>query len=516
MGVEVLIFTDCTSKTFARSAGAYRIATELRLHGYTVQVVDHFLNLELKKVLTLIDKFVDSSTLFVGFSSTFMNLSNIYFDKPEENRLSSISDTIKMTELSGVRGFSEGVPISDDEMLTIKDKILSKSSKAKLVLGGAKADYFSQPHFDAFILGYADNSVIEYVRYIKGQNPFLQFTKLPDGRMVIDNDVDATGYDFQHSTIEYHESDVIFPGEVLPIEVARGCIFKCKFCAFRLAGKKKLDYVKDKDVLYREFMSNYEKFGVTKYIFSDDTYNDSVQKLEQFAEVFAKLPFKLEFAAYLRHDLITRYPEMADLLKESGLKTAIFGIETLNHTAGKLIGKGLDPDRTKNTLKWLREEKEWAGNILMSSGFIVGLPTETKDTVSAWAEELLDYSYPLDSFILTPLFITPGAKRISKSEFELDYKKYGYRFDRTKSSGWINDYWTFDDATSLANEIIQYAYQSGRITSYGFSAMMMQNYGLTWEQLHRSSVYSVENHILQKTFLLADDYYNRLIKYEGK
>jgi radical SAM superfamily enzyme YgiQ (UPF0313 family) len=30
--------------------------------------------------------------------------------------------------------------------------------------------------------------------------------------------------------------------KVLPIEIARGCIFKCKFCSYPLNGKQNLDF----------------------------------------------------------------------------------------------------------------------------------------------------------------------------------------------------------------------------------------------------------------------------------
>lgn len=73
MTVDVLIFTG-TYAGMAKSAGAFRIATELRKQGYTVQVVDMFLHLSQKsvdRILQIIRKFVGPNTLWVGFSSTF-------------------------------------------------------------------------------------------------------------------------------------------------------------------------------------------------------------------------------------------------------------------------------------------------------------------------------------------------------------------------------------------------------------------------------------------------------------
>jgi radical SAM superfamily enzyme YgiQ (UPF0313 family) len=512
--VNVLIFTDCSGTIFSRAAGAYRIATELRNNGYTVQVVDHFLLAGLQTTLDLVDKFVGPSTLFVGFSTTFMNPGEMHLKE-------AVKDTSTVFKVNGVKTnqitapamISVNLPLTRSDLQVIRDRILSKSPNAKLVMGGAKTEYRAkdQVQIDTYLSGYADTSVVEYVKYLDGKNPFFQFKTTPDGRMLIDHDVMAANFDFKHSTIEYQESDFISPGEVLPIEISRGCIFKCKFCAFVLTGKKRTDHLKDREVLYSELMRNYEKFGTTKYLFSDDTYNDSVAKLEYFAETFRKLPFKIEYAAYLRHDLIATFPEMADLLMESGIKSAIFGLETLNHTAGKIVGKGMDPKKIKEMLLWLRNEKGWAKNILMTSGFMVGLPTESQETVMSWAEELWDPTYPLDSFIFSPLTIYPDTNRIGKSEFEKEYEKYGYWFDLAVSSGWINEHWDYDKAKVFANWLTTETNRKGRSRMLGFPAMMAHNYGATWEQIHTMRARKFLPNIFARTQVMANNYHSKLL-----
>jgi radical SAM superfamily enzyme YgiQ (UPF0313 family) len=514
MGVNAVIFTDCSSIVFARTSGAYRIASELRSKGYTVQVVEHFMLAGLRRTLEVLDKFVDESTLFVGFSTTFMNVSAPMLNhmNPAKNKQFTVTSNLSSRKTgSGLKVMTRGVPICDEDLQDIRNLIKSKNPNTKLVMGGTKADWFAQPEIDTFIIGYADTSIIEYAKYLEGKNPFFQYRLLEDGRMVIDTDTKGSKFCFQQSAIEYHESDLIEDGEVLPIETARGCIFKCKFCSFPLIGKKKNDHIKDPEVLYREFMTNYDKFKTTKYIFVDDTYNESVAKLEQFSEVVQRLPFKIEYVGYLRHDLLHRYPEMADLLKDSGLKVAVFGVETLNHTAGKLIGKGLDPVKAREMFTDLRESKGWKDNILMSSGFIVGLPTETEASVTKWAEELLDYSYPLDTFIINALGLTPDAKRLHKSEFEINYEQYGYYFDSKKSSGWINEHWDYDRAQVLANEITSYGYHTGRMKSYGFIAMMLHNYGYDWKKIFNTSGSFCQDGIFDKTVAMTDKYYERLL-----
>jgi len=513
MTVDILIFTDAGTMVFCRAAGAYRVATELRKHGYTVQVVDHFLLAGLNRIQEIIDKFVGPNTLFVGFSTTFMNVSDAYRAElsidVDAFVLENPNDGLRDISVPSV--WSDGIPISDNDLQAIRDRILLRSSNAKLVMGGPKSVSQRQKQIDTFIVGYADNTVIGYAKFLQGKNPFLQFKHIGDGRIVIDHDLDAAGFNFQNSVIHYEDSDHIRFGEVLPIEVARGCIFRCKFCGYQLNGKKKLDYIKDGETLYSELMRNYEKFGVTKYMFSDDTYNDSIEKITYNAEVFSRLPFKIEYATYLRHDLIWRYPEMADILKDSGLKSAIFGIETLNHSAGKIIGKGLSPELTRETLHWLREDKKWKGNVLMSSGFIIGLPTDSAETVAKWGAELISPDYPLDSFMIRPLGIKQEKPRVNMSEFELNYEKYGYYFDPAKSVSWINEHWRFEDAVECSNNLTKTAYKNGRNRVIGSPAMMLHNYGITWEQAYTEPAHVLYKGVFKKTIEMAHEYYSKLL-----
>ena len=100
MSVNVVIFTDYSARGFVRYAGAYTIATVLRKHGYTVQVIDHFLLAGPKRIHAAIDKFVGKETLFVGFSTTFMNLFGDYITASREN-----TDMFQFSNYSSVIDF---------------------------------------------------------------------------------------------------------------------------------------------------------------------------------------------------------------------------------------------------------------------------------------------------------------------------------------------------------------------------------------------------------------------------
>ena len=76
---HAIIFTglDVGSRNYFRPLGAYRIRTELESKGYKVKVIDYFHNLKDEHIETALDKYVGKETLWVGFSTTFFNTSEL-------------------------------------------------------------------------------------------------------------------------------------------------------------------------------------------------------------------------------------------------------------------------------------------------------------------------------------------------------------------------------------------------------------------------------------------------------
>ena len=60
--MQIVIFTEVSYPGFGRYAGTYRVATELRDSGYTVQVIEFFTRMDKDELLKVIDKFVTKET----------------------------------------------------------------------------------------------------------------------------------------------------------------------------------------------------------------------------------------------------------------------------------------------------------------------------------------------------------------------------------------------------------------------------------------------------------------------
>lgn len=407
--MKAIIFTDVNgSMGFGRYAGPYRLATEMRRAGWTVDVIDCMTSFSNAEILKLI-KSIGSK--WVGFSSTFLMKRD--FD--------CFSQRTVIREESDSSS-SIGLEIEEAQLLV--DSIVSLG--CKVYIGGARLKYD-----------------LENVEWLGG---------ISEQRFVKD-------FDFTTSVIDWKSSDFISEDEHLPIEIARGCIFKCSFCSYQLNGKGLWEFCKSPETVKQEMLNNYDRFGTTGYMFSDDTYNDSPEKVSNLHKAYKQLPFELEFSTYARLDLMLSKPETIPVLMDSGMKSVFFGIESLNHKSAKAVGKGMHPDKIKQGLIDIKKEYP---ELLISTGFIAGLPHETEETLLDTIEWLK--SSPVDSFSFQVLSLGKG------SAFGKDPAKYGYTVENGK---WKTENLDYDTALNIANGLTNEKISSftfyNRLRNLGYS-----------------------------------------------
>lgn len=459
-GVNVIILTAVMSQWMERSIGAYQLSSFIRSNGYSTQVIDfiHFFNKE--QLMEILKKITNDETMVISISSTFI--------------------------WDGLIPGSNYNPINSMlmECLTEYKKMYPN---IKLVVGGSKA------------LTYQNVDIVDHIITGYGEIAFLNLLKNGCKNKVID----ATEYlkDFNVECInhEFTDNDIILFNETLPIEISRGCIFRCKFCSYPLNGKKKLDYIRDIELIKNELVNNYEKWGITNYLISDDTFNDNNEKLKKIHDMVISLPFKINFVGYLRIDLLYHYRDtQLEMLENMGLKSCHFGIESFNPKTAKFIGKGFSGDKTKEFLLYLKER--WKGKISFFCSFIAGLPFETKESCIETKKWCLENDI---LFWMLALVINPN--NFHKSELDINYQKYGYVLDKHR---WTNPLMTSADAEEAQSKIEEMVLQT--ISSWNMFAILSSGI-YTFEELN-STVFTEFDHTryqnqLSKRF---DEYLTKL------
>lgn len=456
--MNIVIFSDVNGVLgFGRYAGAYKVATELRLAGYSTQVIEFLADINLKDIEDISAKYIDRETLFIGFSTTLLI---------KKTRIASIS----RLDRSEQNRYSGHLPQDEDFVIEMFSILKRRNPKVKIVIGGGRSSFTNLPGVDYWVWGLADSSAVALANHLKNGSLLI---KRPGRTGEVISFRDYPYKDFNKSKIIWEPNDDLFVGEHLPIEIDRGCIFKCAFCAHPL-HKKKGQYVKSPQVLKDELLYNYNHFGTTGYMFCDDTYNDSLEKVLTLYRMFNQLPFKIEWSGYARVDVIHSAPEQRDLLLESGLKAVLIGLETFHPGAAKEIGKGLHPDKLKEALYYLRET--WKGKVVTTGSFIVGLPGEPEDSIWETVEWLQRDDCPLDDAIFSPLNIRapnddPDAPL---SKIALNPGNYGYTITgpklgtgvSTDGPQWKNEYMDKAHAEKLTRMIEESLLQKQPIANW--------------------------------------------------
>lgn len=477
-----------------RAPGAHRIATHLRRQGIDTEVVDFYLNWTLEELKQIIDCQLSRPTLFIGFSCSLM------FD--------------------GVENFA-----------VIRDYVRSKNPNVPIIVGGNKTLQKGFVGADYYIEGSGETAITALVEYLQQHTDQLTYREI-NGNRILESLKDYPVTSIAGLDIEYLPSDFIGSNEVLSLETARGCIFKCAFCDFPGIGKSKLDYLRHRDEIVEELMRNYTNHGVTKYFVVEDTINDTDEKCEMLAEIASMLPFKLNLMGYMRADLLIAKPRNLDLLMKAGFRSMHFGIETFNEQAGKIIGKGMPADKMK---QGLIDIKRRYPNLFTTSTFIIGLPYETREEILASLDWLVE-SKALDFWSFNPLTIPKKDPTVHHSYFTDNYMMYGYSVMSDKEfasrehelsnsvSGlkwwkniiyWRNSNFDFITATQFVTEISKKSYQYRKID--GWSAFAMSALGDSLDTLFEKS-YNGPNKIddvqlMQLTTEYIDNYKRNKIEY---
>jgi len=447
MNNQIIFWTGLWPHWCSRPIGVYQLAHWLRLHKIESQIIDFCQWFKPEELVELTDHFIGPKTKYIGISSSFW----------------------------------EGkIPFEINEAVNI---IRKQYPHLKIILGGARADSDQFKSIaDHIIVGEAEEKILEI---IKGHN------------------IGISKFDIRNLEHRFIEKDAILEGEVLPIELGRGCIFKCKFCGHPNLGKPKHTYQRKINLIEEEISYNYEKFKTDKYFFLDDTVNEDQEKILNLSNIPKNTGINIQWTGYLRADLVWRYPDSAELLAKSGLRSCFFGIESFHKTASLSIGKGWAGKHAKNFLPILFKDI-WQSKISIWNNFIIGLPEESLDDLNQTLEWCIENPLGTNHFVPLNLF-NARSDSGSKSEFTRNFEKYGYQINE---DGWYNKFLNRKKADLYSkvfnNRLIKYNKLSA------WSLFDVANCGIDIDQGMQIGHFKKQN-IIQENFpIFLERYRNKL------
>lgn len=513
MTYDVILFTDSIVGTWRmRSHGAYRLASELRSNGYSVKVIDWACTIfdDYQLCNKLFRALIGENTLFAGFSSGHFHRRHIktkHFDHYDD-----------FFDDQGFEDYPYPTDLKRFEILVSQMKRYNPNLKTVYGGGYTHESIKLSPVIDYVVYGLADTTIVEIASHLKNGTPLKWVPGAHPKQKFIKHDQLGLSFDFPNSHTRYAPEDHVRQGEVMCLETSRGCMFKCKFCTFVLLGRKTTDpkYHKEFDVLVQELKYNWENYKINKYWIIDDTFNESTEKIEMVRDAIkaSGVP-DFGFFAYIRLDLLRKYPEQIALLRDMGLEAVYMGIESLYDPTLKLIGKPLKSAEVKKVLTDVKAQ--WAGHVNMHGAFIIGLPHETPEIVEDWMSWLYEPDCPLDSWGTHVLNISPAWPSV----FGNNAEKLGYKLLPNPDApwgnvNWDNGHWTRAECLKLSKRIEEAKHYSRQSRTNSWEMMGLQNSGYTFEELYRTPRFDFDRikqtNILQAQF---ESYINELCAYEG-
>lgn len=386
-----------------RPLGAHLMASHIDQH-YPTIVIDFCSDIPTNSLVEIIKKHIEADTICIGVSSTFWQ------SEYQDHEIS---------------------PKEPQWVIDLRNHETVKRWNLPWVLGGPNSGGPFITEWDATFGGYSEVPFLKYLNSKSG---------IPDAP--------APDFDIHCDVVKYKALH-IKPWEALGLETARGCSFKCKFCAFPLVGKKKGTYIRNAESIVAEMLTNYEQYGTTKYYIVDDTFNETVDKIDNFCDAVEKLPFNIEWSCFLRLDLVSRFKGSLERMTDNGLRSAFFGVESFHPQASAVVGKAFSGKEGKQTLEWIH--KNFGDNFNYQMGLIAGLPGESEESWRDTQKWCMDN--PVPSWYWQPLNFKP--EQLYRSEFDMNSHKYGYTLFRNKQglTRWTAPWTTSARAEEVCREM---------------------------------------------------------------
>lgn len=257
------------------------------------------------------------------------------------------------------------------------------NGEIKIILGGIfptlNENYCVEKgeNFDAIVLGEGEQIVPKIIQYfLKGSDASLEnqegFALKKNGRFyrVPGHNIISDLNSLASPAFELLDPDFT---PVFRVFTARGCSYRCSFCAPSFMGKHKVRTFSSKKII--ETLRQVKELSDNNFfLIGDLTFLDNLRHSRRILEDIISADLKMNFWCQTRLDKITE--ENLKLLKRAGCVQIAIGLESYNSNSLKMASKGIN---VSDMVKKLSLAKQF--DFQIQGYFIVGLPWEKEENI---------------------------------------------------------------------------------------------------------------------------------------
>jgi anaerobic magnesium-protoporphyrin IX monomethyl ester cyclase len=331
------------------------------------------------------------------------------------------------TDLVGITAMTPQIKQAHD----IAHQIKQKAPSLPIVAGGVHPTLLPEqtlkefPSFDLLVIGEGEETIVEVAARQEAGKPIadssIRGIAYRSGEDIVRTtprpriqDLDALPNPHEHYDFDYYlkNNSFGFTKNSVSMIVSRGCPYNCKFCATKNFWTR--NYIcKSTDGIIREIRHVVER-GAEGIVFRDSTFNINRKWIYELCDKIHRENLHFKWAMNARVNLVDY--ESFHYMKQAGLDTVYFGVESGSQKLLDFYGKGITLKQTEKAFEVCRSL-----NIHTGAYFMLGALPETREDMEmtyAFVKKLRP-TFSL-VFIFMPL---PG------SELYDYYISQGYRFD---------------------------------------------------------------------------------------
>ena len=177
-------------------------------------------------------------------------------------------------------------------------------------------------------------------------------------------------------------------------DTSRGCPFACSFCTIiNVQGRKMRE--RSPESIAEMLRRNYREHGVSFYFFTDDNFARKKLWRETFEAIIKLRKDGVKISFMMQVDLARKPKDFVRLAAEAGCTQVFIGMESVNPQNLTAEGKG------QNKVEEYKEIiNEWHdAGVVVHTGYIIGLPFDTKEQVPQGIRYLMDAIQPDQAFL---------------------------------------------------------------------------------------------------------------------
>jgi radical SAM superfamily enzyme YgiQ (UPF0313 family) len=204
-----------------------------------------------------------------------------------------------------------------------------------------------------------------------------------------------------------------------PILSSRSCPEFCTYCPHRITAPYR---ARSAENVVAEIEEVCSRHGSGYFIFRDPLFTEQRERAAEIAEKLLIKNLKVRFECETRLDDLDR--SLLELLHRAGLDTITFGVESMDPSTLKRVGRRPIPKQQQlEIIRYCRNR-----GITTEAFYVLGFLTDTAESIRATIEYAIELGSTCALFkILTPFPGTPLFKQMTPLITETDWEKFdGY------------------------------------------------------------------------------------------